>query len=404
MLTTCPECSLPVSDKAFSCPHCGYPMKPDAPRKYNSKKRMRLPNGFGQISEIKNRNLRKPFRAMVTTGFDPETGRPICKLLKPEAYFETYNQAYAALLEYNKNPYDMSESLTMQELFDRWIEVKSKTISDSGQRMYSAAWKYCSSVHKIQVKALKISDIKFCMEEGSVIKKGVRCKATPVIKKSIKILFNLLLDYAVENSLVDKNISRVYVVHEKSPEQKHHIPYTDEEMNILWNNLGQYGVDLILIQCYTGLRPQEIGLIEVETYKDGTIKGGMKTEAGKNRVIPIHSKIQPLVEKRYEESVRLGSKYLFNHTQSKDGRKLRDTFLSYERYKDMVLGIYSKLGLSTEHKPHDGRAQFATMAKKYQVDDYAIKRIMGHSIKDLTERVYTTRDVEWLRSEIEKIK
>lgn len=30
MLIVCPECSLQVSDKAFVCPHCGFPMKKDA--------------------------------------------------------------------------------------------------------------------------------------------------------------------------------------------------------------------------------------------------------------------------------------------------------------------------------------------------------------------------------------
>mgnify|MGYP000452998160 CR=1 FL=1 len=96
MLTQCPECRLPVSDKALNCPHCGYPIQSTAkrrkPRNKNHKRR-RLPNGFGQISEIKNRNLRKPFRAMVTVGKTPE-GRPISKPLKPESYFETYNDAY----------------------------------------------------------------------------------------------------------------------------------------------------------------------------------------------------------------------------------------------------------------------------------------------------------------------
>ena len=66
MLIKCPECDLQVSDKATFCPHCGYPLQPDIkqrkPRSKNNKRR-RLPNGFGQISEIKNRNLRNPFRA-----------------------------------------------------------------------------------------------------------------------------------------------------------------------------------------------------------------------------------------------------------------------------------------------------------------------------------------------------
>lgn len=44
------------------------------------------------------------------------------------------------------------------------------------------------------------------------------------------------------------------------------------------------------------------------------------------------------------------------------------------------------------------------MAKKYQMDEYAIKRIVGHDIKDITEKIYTKRDIEWLKEEIEKIK
>jgi len=38
---------------------------------------------------------------MVCTGKTP-TGRYIVRPLKPESYFATYNDAYAALLEYNR--------------------------------------------------------------------------------------------------------------------------------------------------------------------------------------------------------------------------------------------------------------------------------------------------------------
>ena len=45
-----------------------------------------------------------------------------------------------------------------------------------------------------------------------------------------------------------------------------------------------------------------------------------------------------------------------------------------------------------------------TIAKKYGVDEYAIKYMVGHAIADITERVYTKRESDWLRTEIEKIK
>lgn len=58
----------------------------------------------------------------------------------------------------------------------------------------------------------------------------------------------------------------------------------------------------------------------------------------------------------------------------------------------------------TLHRPHDGRKHFVTMAKKYGVDEYAIKYMVGHKISDITEKVYTQREFEWLKDEIEKIK
>ena len=121
MLIKCPECELQVSDKALSCPHCGYPLKPEAlkQRKPRQNKRKRLPNGFGQITELKGRALRKPFRAMVTVGKTPE-GRPICKLLKPVSYFATYNEAYTALMEYNRSPFDFDANTTVTELYNIW--------------------------------------------------------------------------------------------------------------------------------------------------------------------------------------------------------------------------------------------------------------------------------------------
>ena len=81
-LIKCPECDLQVSDHAIACPHCGYPLQTTAAKKQRTKQRRRkkLPNGFGQISEIKTGNLYKPFRAMVTVGKD-FYGRPIRKLL-----------------------------------------------------------------------------------------------------------------------------------------------------------------------------------------------------------------------------------------------------------------------------------------------------------------------------------
>ena len=43
------------------------------------------------------------------------------------------------------------------------------------------------------------------------------------------------------------------------------------------------------------------------------------------------------------------------------------------------------------------------MCKNAGVDEYAIKKMVGHEIYDITEKVYTKRDPQWLHNEILKI-
>ena len=410
MLTQCPECELPVSDKATACPHCGYPMKPSEkqkkPRKSN--KRRRLPNGFGQISEIKNRNLRNPFRAMVTVGKTPD-GKPICKPLKPESYFATYNDAYAALVEYNKNPYDLEPSITMQELYDKWLPEYEKTVKST--KSATSAWAYCSGVYKLRVMDIRARHVKGCMEEGVAVIRGKEQHPTATMKNQIKSLFNLMLDYALEYELVDRNYSRTFNLTEETVKEiqsvkKEHIAFADEEMDLLWANItNKRGIDILLIQCYSGWRPQELGLLELKDVdlENWTFQGGMKTDASENRIVPIHSRIQDLVLQKYQEAEALGSPYLLNWADT-NNRNRKNLKLTYARYQKAFERIRDELKLNPNHRPHDGRTHFVTMAKRYGVDEYAIKYMVGHKISDITEKVYTRREFAWLREEIEKIK
>ena len=56
--------------------------------------------------------------------------------------------------------------------------------------------------------------------------------------------------------------------------------------------------------------------------------------------------------------------------------------------------VVAALHLRSEHRPHDPRTTFITMAKKAGVDEYVVKRLAGHKITDVTEAVYTIRDIE----------
>ena len=50
-LIQCPECELQVSDKALSCPHCGYPLKEKDQTKGRGKAKPKR-KGFQTDSEV----------------------------------------------------------------------------------------------------------------------------------------------------------------------------------------------------------------------------------------------------------------------------------------------------------------------------------------------------------------
>ena len=363
MLKPCPECQLQVSDKATFCPHCGFPFRPSPATQLN-KSHKRLPNGFGQISKLK-KNLRNPYRAMATIGWKPN-GRPNCKIV---GYYASYNDAYAALVKYNKNPYSLDQKITVKELYARWTEEHFKKVGTSRIKDIKALWKHCNGLENIKAQALKTSQIKLCLESIESL----------TVRNRTRTMLSQMLDYAIEWELVDRNCAKVISL-ENVKTEKHHKSFDDAQISMLWEKHGDLTVDMALVQCYTGLRPNELcSLLNENVFEDHMI-GGSKTEAGRDRYIPIHSAIKPIIEQYKNEG-----KYLFGG-------------VAYIRYYKRFVKRFP------DNTPHDLRKTFITLAKRSGMNDYAIKYIVGHSIQDLTEGTYTDRDPKWLNSEVEKIK
>lgn len=348
-------------------------------------KHMRLPNGFGQISFIKGK-LRKPYRAMITVGF-ADNGRPICQILKPQGYFATYTEAFTALIEQQKNPYDISKDICFKDLYEEWYKIQEQSAKHGNLNHYRMGYKNLKEIYDMPVKDIKPRVIR------SVIDKH---RDTPSAPKRMKVVLNLVMDYALENELIPRNYARETKIETSFETINEHISFTDEELNILWQHTDDDTVKMILIQCYTGLRPGELTSLECANIilDENYLIGGMKTKAGTNRKVPIHPSIKPFLEKYLEEN--FGQKYLFHKSES---YKVR-----IESYRVAFKNTLSKYQLNEAHRCHDPRKCFVTEAKKYQLDEYAIKLIVGHAIKDITEKVYTERSLDWLYAEICKIK
>ncbi|MGX8794293.1 tyrosine-type recombinase/integrase [Oceanobacillus sp. M60] len=211
-------------------------------------------------------------------------------------------------------------------------------------------------------------------------------------KKKIKVLFNQMYKHALENDLTHKDYAR-FVELPKNDTKNSRKPFTLDEINILWENIDRFDdIDSVLIMIYTGLRPGE--LVEVKNKSiqldERYFRGGFKTEAGTNRVIPIHKKIHKLIENRMDPN----NEYLITNFE---GSKLSYYVYYHEKFKKIMQQ------LELNHRPHDCRHTFATLMDNADANKLSIKRIMGHAAKDITDKVYTHKDIKQLLMAIDRL-
>ena len=119
------------------------------------------------------------------------------------------------------------------------------------------------------------------------------------------------------------------------------------------------------------------------------MKGGTKTKAGKDRVVPIHSKIRTLIEARLAES---GPRLI-----SYNGRACSQT-----QYRIFWADIMKALGMN--HTPHECRHTFETQLDSAGANRKCIDLLMGHVSKDTGNRVYNHKTLDELKAAVEMIK
>lgn len=348
-------------------------------------KNYRNANGQGSVYKLSG-NRRRPWVAAVTLGWEvnPDTGKAK-QIQKPIGYYETKLLASAALAEYNQDPYDLAQkSLTFAEVYERWSSEYFPTLTNqSGVRTYKSTFMHSQPLHDMPMKDIKVAHLEDTIKNAQV---------GDATKGKMKSMYNMMYRYAMKHEIVKTDYAALcngVKVGVNAPK----VPFSDAEVQTLWERREEsYIIDMALIEIYSGWRPQELAILKTEDIdlEQLIISGGMKTDAGKNRIVPIHSAIVDIVKMYYDP----GNEYLF---KCEDG-----TNMTYDKYYNRFTKTMKLLDM--DHAPHETRHTFITLAKKYNVNEYVLKRIVGHQIKDITEGTYTHRDIENLREEIEKIK
>lgn len=328
---------------------------------------MRMPNGYGSITKMTDKPRRCPYRVRKVIGYKDDLDGMTCRPIYANVgYFRTKKEAMAALEDFNKMPFDArSVKKTLKEVFDLWYNNKTD-ISDGLRKTYFSAFKWFSALFDKPMCSLKIIDYEREIE-----------KMPRTTKQKAIVVINSLYKYGMKYEYIDKDLSGMLSAGEDQSARIERNVFTDDEIHML-RDTGNLFSDMILFALYTGFRPGEVVSIKScnVNLDELTVMGGIKTEAGKDRVVPIHRDIVPIVKKY------IGEELLF-----------RTEILRYN---------YQFRKLLPNHKPHDTRHHFATRCHECGMDALVVKRIMGHSVQDLTEKVYTHTSIEEMSREMDK--
>lgn len=295
------------------------------------------------------------------------------------------------LAQYNHNPWDVDGAkITLGELFNLWKEKKMIKLALNTQKTLTSSFNHIKKLEHMKYKEIKAFHMQDCIDN---------CGKSYAVQGSIKTLWWHLDKLAKEMDISHNGYSDL-LTSAPVPETSRN-RFSDEEIERLWDlyekvqkgeDLGNPRiepelVDTVLIFIYSGFRITELlemKLTDIDM-EQGTFFGGIKTKNGKNRYVPIHSLIRPMVQRRIEQN----KEYLIEF----NGKKMTGA-LYRQKFAFIVGG---------EKTPHEARHTFESMLDSAGANRRCIDLMMGHTSKDVGNRVYNHKTIEELKQAIELV-
>ena len=342
---------------------------------------MKLPNGYGSIYKLKGKR-RKPWCCRKTVGWNVvESDGMVKSYPKYEyiGYYPTRKEAMNALIEYNADPYDLiHQNITFKEVYDLWSEEHFKKLKQTAH--YKAAVKVCAPLFDMRIADLKLTHYQKVFNESG--------KNSPTLNNTKNVITGMY-DYCVKNEILPVQKREIVSYIDTScggnPNARPHKNFDADEVDKLWILSDDPVAQIVLIMVYTGTRVNELLNLkktDVHLQEKYFHIAQSKTESG-TRDVPICDKIMPFVEKHMEADG--------NYLISINGKQIR-----YNTYfvPSLWAPLMERAGISDDHRPHDTRHTFVSMATEAGIDERIIQQIVGHAGKNVTESVYTHISME----------
>lgn len=336
---------------------------------------MRLPNGYGSVTKLSG-NRRRPYIIKKTIGYK-SNGHPIYHIL---GYAESREKGLIILAEANNCTLkENSASITLYKLFNKWFPTHSKKLTQSAIASYYNAYRFLSPIDSMPINAIKFNHLQNII--NNMLENGLSYSSC----KKVRTLINQLFKYAIINEYTNRQLGQFLDLGQNTPVKPHTI-FTRQQINKLWK-LTNPNVNGILILLYTGIRCGEMLNIrkkDINLKRKYIVITDSKTSAGRNRIIPIHKRIEPIIIKLYNAT----SDYLFPISYT--------TFA--KRFKQVMKEINAK------HTTHDCRHTVASFLDSSGANPTATRSLLGHKVGDVTIRVYTHKTLRELRKTINLLK
>lgn len=368
----CIKCKAPLPDGAIFCPMCG---KKQIVQQHTERTKSRG-NGTGTAYKCGN-----TWVAEVTQGFRIEGDKK--KRVKARKYgFKTKKEAleYIPIL---KGQQEREKQITWQQLYDLWLPTHraGKSTMDG----YRAAEKYFSDIAFWKLRNVEIDDLQECIDT---------CPHGRRTRENMKALAGLMYKYAIPRGYASLNLAQYLIMSGERGQEREGLPIECLPQIEKAIDTVPYA-DYIYCMCYLGFRPSEFLALDIKNYdrENRTLTGGAKTAAGKNRVVPIANKIQPIID-RLTRGRTEGAVFC-----DEDGK-----FFSYNHFRnDYFYPALDAIGIDNpmvdgKHKysPHSCRHTFATLLKNIKAADTDKMKLIGHASPEML-RYYQDVNIEDLQ-------
>lgn len=363
-MPNCVKCNAQLPDGAVFCHLCGK-------RQVQERRHRKRSNGTGCISKLSG-NRTKPWLAR-------KNGVSI-------GTYATRAEAQKALDRLADVAVNEKYNMTFAQVYERWHAEHRREISVSMDNSYRLAFKQCSQLHDMPIRKILRSDY-----QAAIIALEVQGMSKSTCNK-LRTLFSQLGRWALDEGITLTNSAEgiTTVAKQKSTRDI----FTEEDIKAIQSSaLPAADIALILISC--GCRPGELFTVPLINCKEDHFIGGSKTNAGKNRVIPIGPDGLAAYQRMRAKAIRDGSALLID---GYDGQNKTAPNYTKRDWRDLMNEI-GREGMI----PYSCRHTFITRAIRSGVDLPTLEAIVGHVDRETT-KLYTHLHADDLVAAVQAIK